>query len=222
MSETTGNFDWIGSLDFGPDINCDYYKDAGFNFMCWSEEAQQDISLNDNVVVISKGDFYQITMKDLKLKSDFWEDHPVRLDTSKDYRINANMGFGGIHMTGDTIIYVDKFILYDGDNLVAESVFDKDCGFWCNVNNKEGEGMAAVKSDYLLTVAKTSLTVKKGKTVSIKATAAPASTIKYTSSDKKIVTVTSKGVVKGIKPGQAVITVKANGITKKVTVTVKK
>lgn len=224
LSDTGENGEYIGSLDSVGEIKCENKK-GNFEFRMWDEEAQQDVLLNDNATVTSKGDFYQITMKDIKLRSDFWEDVPVRLDTSKEYRINGNISFGGIHMTGDTIIYVDKFSLSDGDNLIAESAFDKESGFWYGINSKdEGEGTAIVKSDSLLKVAKTSLTVKKGKTVSIKATAAagPKTSVKYTSSNKKIATVTSKGVVKGVKPGKAVITVKANGVSKKVTVTVKK
>ena len=73
-----------------------------------------------------------------------------------------------------------------------------------------------------LTVAKKNLTVKVGKKVTIKATAKPSAKITYTSSNKKIATVNSKGVVTGKKPGKATITVKANGKTVKVKVTVKK
>ena len=60
----------------------------------------------------------------------------------------------------------------------------------------------------------------KGKT-SIKATTNITGKITYTSSNKKIATVTSKGVVKGIKKGKATITVKCNGVSKKFKVTVK-
>lgn len=72
-----------------------------------------------------------------------------------------------------------------------------------------------------LKVAKTSLSVKVGKKVTIKATAKPKAKITYKSSNKKIATVTSKGVVTGKKVGKAVITVKGNGKTVKVKVTVK-
>lgn len=72
-----------------------------------------------------------------------------------------------------------------------------------------------------LTLKKTSAAVKKGKTVTIKATAAPSSKITYTSKNKKIATVSAKGVVKGIKKGKTTITVKANGITKSFKITVK-
>ena len=68
---------------------------------------------------------------------------------------------------------------------------------------------------------KSSATIKKGKTTTIKSKAAPANKITYVSSNKKIATVNSKGVVKGIRKGKATITVKCNGITKKFVVTVK-
>lgn len=73
-----------------------------------------------------------------------------------------------------------------------------------------------------LTLAKSSATIKKGKKVTIKATATPKAKITYQSSNKKVATVTSKGVVKGIKAGKAIITVSSNGVSKKFTVTVKK
>lgn len=68
----------------------------------------------------------------------------------------------------------------------------------------------------------TKATVKVGKTVKIKATATPATKITYKTSNKKIATVNAKGVVTGKKAGKATISVKANGKTVKVKVTVKK
>ena len=85
-----------------------------------------------------------------------------------------------------------------------------------------------LKATYKLTVknptftlTKSSATIAKGKTTTIKSKAAPASKVTYISSNKKVSTVTSKGVVKGIRKGKATITVKCNGITKKFVVTVK-
>ncbi|NSK77160.1 penicillin-binding Tp47 domain C-containing protein [Blautia massiliensis (ex Durand et al. 2017)] len=85
-----------------------------------------------------------------------------------------------------------------------------------------------LKATYKLTVknptfslTKSFATIKKGKTTTIKSKAAPAGKVTYTSSNRKVATVTSKGVVKGIKKGKATITVKCNGITKKFVVTVK-
>lgn len=85
-----------------------------------------------------------------------------------------------------------------------------------------------LKATYKLTVknptfslTKSSATIQKGKTTTIKSKAAPAGKVTYTSSNRKVATVTSKGVVKGIKKGKATITVKCNGITKKFVVIVK-
>ena len=72
-----------------------------------------------------------------------------------------------------------------------------------------------------LKLAKTDATVKKGKTTTIKVSAVPTGKVTYTSSNKKVATVTSKGVVKGVKKGTATITVKCNGMTAKFKVTVK-
>ena len=72
-----------------------------------------------------------------------------------------------------------------------------------------------------LKLAKTAATVKKGKTTTIKVSAVPTGKVTYTSSTKKVATVTSKGVVKGVKKGTATITVKCNGMTAKFKVTVK-
>lgn len=72
-----------------------------------------------------------------------------------------------------------------------------------------------------LKLAKTKATIKKGKSVTIKATATPAAKVTYKTSNKKVATVTSKGVVKGKKKGTAKITVTANGVKKTFTVTVK-
>lgn len=74
-----------------------------------------------------------------------------------------------------------------------------------------------------ITVAK-NITVKKGKTYSLKAKVAPKNSdekLTYTSSNKKIATVTKSGKVKGVKKGTATITVKSGSETIKVNVTVK-
>ncbi len=72
-----------------------------------------------------------------------------------------------------------------------------------------------------LKLAKTSASIKVGKKTTIKATATPTGTVKYTSSNKKIATVSSKGVVTGKKKGTAKITATCNGVSKTFKVTVK-
>ena len=68
---------------------------------------------------------------------------------------------------------------------------------------------------------KSSAKLKKGQKVTIKSKAAPASKVTYKTSNKKVATVNSKGVVTAKKKGTAKITVKCNGITKTFKVTVK-
>lgn len=66
--------------------------------------------------------------------------------------------------------------------------------------------------------------LKKGKKVTLKVAKTPFTaqdTVKWTSSNKKIATVTSKGVVKGLKKGTATITAKAGKKVVKFKVTVK-
>lgn len=71
---------------------------------------------------------------------------------------------------------------------------------------------------------KTDLTLKRGKTYRIKAKAYPTNTdekITYTSSNKKLATVTSKGVIKAVKKGKVTITVKSGRKSVKMQLTVK-
>ena len=69
-------------------------------------------------------------------------------------------------------------------------------------------------------------TLKVGKKLTLHAIISPSKVktkLTWTSSDKKVATVSSKGVVKAIKPGKAKITVKtANGKKATITITVKK
>ena len=78
-----------------------------------------------------------------------------------------------------------------------------------------------VKKGSLKITSKTAVNVKAKKTTAIKAVATSKAKITYRSSNTKVATVSSKGVVKGVKKGKAVIYISSNGITKKVTVTVK-
>lgn len=80
-----------------------------------------------------------------------------------------------------------------------------------------------------LNVNETSLSIKKGKTYQLKATIAPSiatnKAIAYSTSNKKIATVTAKGKVKGVKKGTCTITCEAldgSGVYTTLKVTVKK
>ncbi|MBQ6590579.1 MAG: Ig domain-containing protein [Lachnospiraceae bacterium] len=69
---------------------------------------------------------------------------------------------------------------------------------------------------------KTVLTLNRGKSFTLRATAAPSNAnnknVRWTTSNKAVATVTSKGVVKGIKKGTVTITATAaDGSGKKAT-----
>ena len=71
---------------------------------------------------------------------------------------------------------------------------------------------------------KSKVTIKKGKTATLKPTLTPVTSqekITYSTSNKKVATVNSKGVVKGVGKGKATITVRSGKIKKKVTVVIK-
>ena len=70
-----------------------------------------------------------------------------------------------------------------------------------------------------------SLTIKRGKTAVLKPVRNPVTSqdkVTYTSSNKKIATVDSKGTIKGIALGRAVITVKSGTVSFKCTVNIVK
>lgn len=140
--------------------------------------------------------------------------------------VNVLVETGGVNYTGS--IYFDNVKLtVDGEEFATANYEDGVIGS-CKYNlNDESDGDCnrtpkVVKfTAKSLTVSKTSLTIKKGKKKTLTTTTMPSVKAVFSSSNKKIVTVTSKGVVKGIKKGKATISVKANGKTVKVKVTVK-
>lgn len=75
-----------------------------------------------------------------------------------------------------------------------------------------------------ITGVKEAITLKKGKTYTLKAKLSPKNSdekITYKTSNKKIATVSSKGKIKGIKKGTATITLKSGSVSVKCNVTVK-
>lgn len=82
---------------------------------------------------------------------------------------------------------------------------------------------SAVKTSKITGIAK-SLNLKKNQTATLKATVTPLTSLQkvtYKSSNTKVATVTSKGVVKAMKKGTAVITVQSGSKTMKCKVTVR-
>lgn len=74
----------------------------------------------------------------------------------------------------------------------------------------------------VLKLKKNKITLKKGQKAKIKITSKLTTSVTYKSLKPSVATVSKKGVITAKKAGKAVITVKANGVVKKVQVTVKK
>ena len=234
-----------GNLSFDAEVAPDDWKGGGWldfqsvelqsngELTVWNEETQKDEPV-DYAGIEKSGGYYVIsyqgkTFGELRTEG-------MEADAAKAEKVGVcfNLAVKGMMIDVKGAVYVDdiKITAADGTVIMDES-FDsikslKDYGQIVYNSAWEKEG-AQIKLTTLpditaktLTVAKKKLTVKVGKKVTIKATAKPAAKITYTSSNKKIATVNAKGVVTGKKAGKATITVKANGKSVKVTVTVKK
>ena len=74
-----------------------------------------------------------------------------------------------------------------------------------------GCGLAAVVSDKALTISREEVTLLKGKTVKLTVKGAGSNKITWSSDNKKIAKVSSKGVVKGVSAGETVVRAKVKG-----------
>lgn len=93
----------------------------------------------------------------------------------------------------------------------AESTDGSDITMTCKVTVK----------NKTLKVDKSKVTLYKGKKTTVKVTADPAVKVKFTSSNPNIASVNSKGRITALKKGSCTITVKGNGLTRRIKVTVK-
>ncbi len=94
------------------------------------------------------------------------------------------------------------------------------------VNGKTAKCKVTVKiSAEKLTLNMSKAVIGVGEKITLKATVTPKNTtnsVSWSVDDKKVATVSSKGVVTAKKAGKAVVTAKIDGLTKKCTITVKK
>ena len=86
---------------------------------------------------------------------------------------------------------------------------------------KDAEAKALAQERELLKTGKSRYTVKKGKTIRIKAYSSSQKKVTFRSNASKIARVNSKGKVKGLKKGKAKITVRCGSVKRTVFVTVK-
>lgn len=205
-------------------------------FTRWDEETKTDVPIDYATAKKSNG--YWV----FSYKANSGELHAEDADTDNISKASSvdvafNLSIKGIKITAkNKAVYLDDLKITKADGTtVADQNFDSLKNLKDNAEaviapnldwEKDSKELKLATLPDLtpktLTVAKTKLTVKVGKKVTIKATTKPSAKITYKSSNTKIATVNSKGVVTGKKAGKATITVKANGKTVKVTVTVKK
>ena len=218
---------WIG---FGADAQINDSDDGWVRIGRMDDIYLSDKS-DDCCIVKSDGDFYK-----MDVTADFTHTFKENGDEEgfpsevKAVCWNNLYVYGFAKCSG--FAYLDKVQFIVDGSVVAEQDFEGDIrdiptrvitAPWDDSTWESKEAYAEIcdYSNKVVSVPKTKITLKKGKTASLKATAFPNSKITYKTSNKKIATVTGKGVVKGVKKGTATISVTANGKTVKVKVTVK-
>lgn len=217
---------WLGigqvsNFDMQTDLTC----------TTWDETLQKDVP-NKNATVKKAGDFYVLTYKGT-IGQITNEDQPVEVAEGASVVLSPGFSVKGMFITAkNSSIYIDdlKVTTADGQTIIDQNFnYSKKVEGDCHIApisdwDKEAKELklATITDNKVLTVKSTKATVKVGKKVKISATATPATKITYASSNKKVATVDAKGTVTGKKAGKATISVKANGKTVKVAITVKK
>lgn len=205
--------------------NVELFKEGDYRNLAAFAKCSNGISYDfTSDEVIKTGDFYVI---DASCPIDVCYDNTYSKEI--DFPTGSGKIAAGLFVVGQYCDYKGSICFDDVELVVDEKVvatvdyedgaFGK-CAYRMNTKNRYLPKVVSF-SGKALDVSKNKLTIKKGKKSTIKATAIPDGKITFSSSNKKIATVTSKGVVKGIKKGNATITVKGNGKTIKVKVKVK-
>lgn len=189
----------------------------------------------DFVKLSETGDFYKVTVKDAPVNSmmnvDGDGENQTAIDTSQGGFVSMETKITGLFNTLSSVVYMDDLSLKAGGTAVFETDFSaasmhgRHYGYMPGQEKDENfveRPLLEELNTSLLKLNKSSAAVKAGKTVKIKASAVLNGKITYKSSNIKVAAVTAKGVVKGVKAGKAVITVSANGVSRKFKVTVKK
>ena len=217
-------FDKGGSLYVDPSLSfCtgdDWQTESGYasneNGMSYDKKSEG---------VTKTGDFYVVDAK-IPMETCYDESGKNKIDfptgsgqISTDlFVVGENAAYKGSIYFDDAALVVDGNVLLSND---FESGKVNACTYTMNQSEKKHTPKVVGFTGKALDVAKKTLTIKAGKKATIKAATMPNSKVTYKTSNKKVATVTNKGVVKGVKKGKAVITVKANGKTVKVKITVK-
>lgn len=207
--------------------NLDFYSgDDNENYLGYAQSEEGYSFDKESEAVTKVDDFYMI---DAKMPIDaFYADGS---DDASSFPEGTGQIMAGAFVVGEelsykgSIFFDDVELEMDGAVVASANYENGKAGSSSYLINLEESKTCKPKvvdfTGKALDVTKKSLTVKKGKTATIKTVTAPSAKATFKTSNKKVATVSNKGVVKGIKKGKATITVKANGKTVKVTVTVK-
>lgn len=215
-------FDKGGSLWVDPSLSFwtgdDWQTESGYaeNGMSYDKKSEG---------VTKTGDFYVVDAK-IPLETCYDESWENKIDfPTGSGKISTDLWVTGENAAYKGSIYFDDAALVVDGNVLLSNDFESgkvnECTYTMNQSEKTHTPKVVGFTGKALDVAKKTLTIKAGKKATIKAATMPNSKVTYKTSNKKVATVTNKGVVKGVKKGKAVITVKANGKTVKVKITVK-
>ena len=215
-------FDKGGSLWVDPSLSFwtgdDWQTESGYaeNGMSYDKKSEG---------VTKTGDFYVVDAK-IPLETCYDESWENKIDfPTGSGKISTDLFVVGENAAYKGSIYFDDAALVVDGNVLLSNDFESGkvnaCTYTMNQSEKKHTPKVVGFTGKALDVAKKTLTIKAGKKATIKAATMPNSKVTYKTSNKKVATVTNKGVVKGVKKGKAVITVKANGKTVKVKITVK-
>ena len=214
-------FDKGGSLWVDPSLSFwtgdDWQTESGYaeNGMSYDKKSEG---------VTKTGDFYVVDAK-IPLETCYDESGDKIDFPTGSGQILTNLFVVGENAAYKGSIYFDDAALVVDGNVLLSNDFESgkvnECTYTMNQSEKTHTPKVVGFTGKALDVAKKTLTIKAGKKATIKAATMPNSKVTYKTSNKKVATVTNKGVVKGVKKGKAVITVKANGKTVKVKITVK-
>ena len=214
-------FDKGGSLWVDPSLSFwtgdDWQTESGYaeNGMSYDKKSEG---------VTKTGDFYVVDAK-IPMETCYDESGDKIDFPTGSGQILTNLFVVGENAAYKGSIYFDDAALVVDGNVLLSNDFESGkvnaCTYTMNQSEKKHTPKVVGFTGKALDVAKKTLTIKAGKKATIKAATMPNSKVTYKTSNKKVATVTNKGVVKGVKKGKAVITVKANGKTVKVKITVK-
>lgn len=183
-----------------------------------------ELDLSSTTSIKKYGDYYELSVKDLPSATKYYDDNGNEkdVDTSVSGYKSISLILADFNVKATSIVALDNVSLKQDDKEIFSDDYEKGSDstfFSCPGNDGTVKPSAISKS--IISV-KSAVSIQKGKKASLKATVpSAAGKVSYKTSNKKVATVTSKGVVKGMKKGKATITVSAAGVSKKVKVTVK-